>query len=218
MIEKSLYEHLASQEILAACLASYQGRPAVFSQEAPADTDADWCDGIQYGRIVFAVDLQGDPERDVSATLSVDILCKKDEQLPEEIEPIVKGLIDGWFFIGAACTMAAQWKNSSYFTEPTNQVVGCTVAFDLLAFPKLSTGTPDVIERFNEWTAQIEGLHVLNFDKLPACAWKPKGDESAVYWRTMALPDGSGTPTRRSIESPSSSAMSFLQALTGQPL
>jgi len=185
MIEKSLYEHLIAQEELAKHLARYQCRPAVFSQEAPADMDEDWCDGSQYGRIVFAVDLQGDAERDVAATLSVDILCKKDEQVPEEIEPIVKGLIDGYFFAGTTGTMAAQWKNSSYFTEPTNQVVGCTVVFDLLAFPLLTTGSPDVIQRINEWTAQIEGLHVLNFDELPASAWKPDGDESAVYWRLV---------------------------------
>lgn len=186
MIEKSLYEHLTSQEDLAAHLASYLDRPAVFNQEVPADTDPDWGEGSQYGRVVFAVDLQGDPERDVAATLAVDILCQKGEQFPEEIEPIVKSLIDGWFFVGTEGNMAAQWKNSSFFTEPTNQVVGCTVVFDLLAFPMVSTGTPDVIGRFNEWTAQIEGLHVLNFAPLPYSAWKPKGDESAVYWRLVS--------------------------------
>lgn len=185
MIEKSLYEHLTSHEGLAAYLARWNDLPAIFSQEVPADTDEGWCDGVQYGRIVFAVDLQGDPERDVAANLSVDILCKKGEQFPEEIEPMVKEFIDGWFFVGTGGTMAAQWKNSSYFTQPTDQVVGCTVVFDLLAFPMLTTGVPDVIGRINEWTAQIEGLHVLNFDPLPFPAWKPKGDESAVYWRLV---------------------------------
>lgn len=189
MIEKSLYEHLIAQkepqQELADCLACYNCRPAIFSQEAPADADEGWCGGPQYGRIVFAVDLQGDPERDVAATLAVDILCSKDDVLPEEIEPMVKDLIDGWFFSGEGCIMAAQWKNSSYFTEPTNQVAGCTVVFDLLALPLLSTGDPDVIQRINEWTAQIEGLHVLNYDALPASAWKPSGEESAVYWRLV---------------------------------
>lgn len=185
MIEKALREHLIAQESLRPYLATYEQCLAVFNQEAPADNDELWGKGPQYGRIVFAVDLQGDPERNVSATLAVDILCKKDEQFPEEIEPIVRDLIDGYFFSGVNCTMAAQWKNSSYFTEQTDQVSGCTVTFDLLAFPLQSTGDPDVIARINEWTGEIPGLSVINYDELKGTAWRPTAEESAVYWRLV---------------------------------
>lgn len=185
MIEQALYEHLKKQEDLARFLTTYNCAPAIFNQEAPADMDEGWGCGSQYGRVVFAVDLQGDPERCMGGTLAVDILCKENEQVPEDIEPVIRSLIHGWFFSSGTFTVAAQWKNSSYFTEPTDQVTGCTVTFDLLGFPVLTTIAPDVIERVNEWCGAIEGLHVINYDALPDTAWKPTGADSAVYWRLV---------------------------------
>ena len=185
MIEQALYEHLIVQPNLAQYLTTYAGNPAVFNQEAPADNDARWEDGSQYGRVVFAVDIQGDPERTMGGMLAVDIQCKENEQFPEVIEPIIRGLIHGWFFSNGTFTVEAQWKNSSYFTEPTDKVNGCTVTFDLLAFPIMTTGSPDVIARLNEWTAAIDGLHVINYDELPSTAWQPTGTDSAIYWRVV---------------------------------
>lgn len=185
MIEQALYEHLIAQADLAQYLAKYNDKPAVFNQEAPADVDALWGDGPQYGRVVFAVDIQGDPERTMGGTLAVDISCKENEQFPEVIEPIIRSLIHGWFFSSGTFTVEAQWKTSSYFTEPTDHVTGCTVVFDLLAFPLMSTGSPDVIARINEWTGAIDGLHVINYDELPSTAWTPGETDSAVYWRLV---------------------------------
>ena len=185
MIEQALYEHLTAQAALSIFLATYAGKPAIFNQEAPADNDALWGDGPQYGRLVYAVDLQGNPERIMGGTLAVDIMCKENEQFPEQIEPVLRPLIHGWFFSSGTFAVEAQWKNSSYFTEPTDHVTGCTVTFDLLAFPIMTTGSPDVIERINEWSASIDGLHVINYDALPATAWKPEGTESAIYWRLV---------------------------------
>lgn len=197
MIEQALYKHMQAQAALEPYLATYAGKLAVFNQEAPADRDELWGDGPQYGRIVFAVDLQGDPERCMGGTLAVDIMCKEDEQVPEEIEPIIRTLIHGYFFSNGTFTVAAQWKNSSYFTQPADHVIGCTIAFDLLGFPILTTTAPDIIARTNEWTStRFEGLHVINYDVLPETAWKPTGKESAVYWRLVNdnpanwLPDG----------------------------
>lgn len=185
MIETALYQHLIAQADLAQYLTTYNAVPAVFNQEAPADNDPLWGDGPQYGRIVFAVDIKGDPERTMGGTLAVDIQCKENLQFPEVIEPIVRELIHCWFFSSGTFTVEAQWKTSSYFTEPTDKVTGCTIIFDLLAFPIMSTGSPDVIERINAWTNEIEGLHVINYVELPSTAWKPEGTDSAVYWRLV---------------------------------
>lgn len=188
MIEQALWNHLRAQEELLPFLATYADGPAVFMQEAPADNDKKWAPGPQYGRIVFTVDIKGDPARTAGGTLMVDILCQKGQDTPgypEDIEPIIRKLIHGWFFSSGTFAVAAQWDSSDPFTEPKNKVTGCTVSFALLAFPVLTTSGLDVVARLNEWTSQIEGLYVINYDELPADAWKPGPGESAVYWRRL---------------------------------
>lgn len=187
MIEQVLCEHLKSQVDLAECLTTYSGMPAVFNQSAPDDKDELWAKGPQYGRIVFAVDLQGDPERIMGGLLAVDIMCKdaedSEDPVPEDVEPILRNLIHGFFFSKDTFVVSAQWRSSDYFTQPADQVIGCTVTFDLLAFPIITTSAPDIVARFNEWSSHVDNLHVINYDALPEAAWKPSGNESAVYWR-----------------------------------
>lgn len=184
MIEEALLNHLVQQKELTDHLAIYDDEPAIFYQEAPADTKGKW-GRSQYGRIVFVEDIQGVPGRTAGGILAVDILCQKGKQFPEDIEPIIRKLIHGYFFSNGTFTVSAQFKNSNIFTQSTDPVIGCTVAFDLLAFPVLTTTGLDVISRLNEWTSKIEGLYVINHDELPAAVWKPTGDETAVYWRRL---------------------------------
>ena len=182
MIEQALYRHLQEQNVLSPYLATYADKMAIFNQEAPSDQDPYWGQGPQYGRIVFSVDLQGDPERTMGGTLTLDILCKEDEQFPEEIEPILRPLIHGYFFCKQKFVVSAQWKNTLPFTEPKRRITGCTVSFDLLAFP-VSTYAPHVIAQFNEWSSGFKNIHVINHSPLPTEAWKPSNGQSAVYWR-----------------------------------
>lgn len=185
MIEQALHKHLQSQTVLDPYMAFWAGEKAIFNQEAPPDNDDNWGYGSQYGRIVFAEDLQGDPERIMGGTLAVDIMCAEDKQNPDELEPIIRQLIHGYFFTSGAVVVAAQWKNSSFFSQPTDKVIGCTLTFELLGFPILTTYEPDVVDRINEWCAALDNIHVINHDVLPDTAWKPTGDETAVYWRLV---------------------------------
>lgn len=182
MIEQALYKHLQEQDSLRPFLAEYGSQMAIFNQNAPSDKDEAWGEGSQYGRIVYTVDLQGDPERTMGGRMVLDILCQDGEQFPEEIEPILRPLIHGYFFCHERFVVSAQWKNTNPFTEPANQISGCTMIFDLLAFP-VSTYAPHVITQFNEWSSRFEDLHIINRDQLPAAAWKPHDGQSAVYWR-----------------------------------
>lgn len=186
MIEQAVYEHLKAQSELTDHLTTHGGEPAIFHRKAPDDTDPQWGYGSQYGRVVFETDLQGDPERIMGGTLVVDVMCDRNGCHSEELEPVIKRLVHGYFFSNGTFAVAAQWKNSSYFTEKDGEVNGYTINFELLGFPIISTGTPDVIARLNEWTAaNFPNLHVINYDALPSSAWKPTGEESAVYWRLV---------------------------------
>lgn len=194
MIETALLAHLMAQERhLERYLATYCDRMAIFNQEAPADTDTGWEENeSQYGRIVFALDLSDDPERKYSGNLMVDIMCEKDVQEPEELEPLVRSLIDGYFFSTNEITMAAQWSGSNYFTEPTKKIVGVTLTFGLLAFPVQTTTEPDPIALFNKWTRdELETIlnshiRIIGHDILIP-AWKPTADKPAIYWRMSSI-------------------------------
>lgn len=182
MIEQALYQHLQEQESLRPFLAEYDSKMAIFNQSAPSDKDEAWGGESQYGRIVFYVDLSGDPERTMGGRLALDILCQDGEQFPEEIEPILRPLIHGYFFCNQKFVVSAQWRDTKPFTEPANKIAGCTVIFDLLAFP-ISNYAPNVVTQFNEWSSSFENLLVINRDQLPTAAWKPKNGQSAIYWR-----------------------------------
>lgn len=189
MIESALYKHLQAQErLLSPYLAIYGGKMAVFNQEAPADTDSGWETQSQYGRLVFAIDLSEDTERKYSGTMAVDVVCEKGKQLPEEMEPIVRSLIDGYFFSTDEGTMAAQWSGSNYFTDATEKIIGVTLTFGLLAFPNQLTIEPDPVRLLNLWSSTElkeelgSNLHVIGHDTMKN-AWKPTNEAPAIYWR-----------------------------------
>lgn len=191
MIDVALYNHLIDQEeIFRDLLTTYDGLPAIFNQEAPDDQDEKWASGAQYGRIVFAVDMREDPERAASGSLMVDIMCKKGfpSPPPEEIEPVVRKLIDGYFFpTENQGVMATQWKTSNSFSVPDQQIAGVTIVFSILAFPLQSTCTdPEPIFLLNEWTKDLyANSYVIGHDSLPIEAWKPSDACPAIYWRVV---------------------------------
>ena len=189
MIEAALYKHLQSHiDILGPHLAKYAGTMAIFNQEAPDDTDPGWESESQYGRIVYALDLTEDPARKYSGTLAVDVSCEDGQQVPEELEPLVRLLIDGFFFGAEGITIAAQWSASNYFTEPTEKVVGVTLTFGLLAFTPQTTIDPDPIALLNTWTrkelqtALGKEIRIIGYDTMDE-AWKPTDETPAIYWR-----------------------------------
>lgn len=193
MLEQVIYEHLQCCEVLRPYLASYAGHMAIFNQEAPSDTDGKWAECSQYGRIVFALDTREDPERKMNGVLAVDVICEKGKQFPEEIEPILKPLIDGYFFTSEEVTVSAHWESSDLFTEDgANKINGVTLVFRLLAYPKQATTDPDPIEAVNKWSGgelqQVlgHGLYVVGDEALPS-VFRPAEDKPAIYWRISRI-------------------------------
>lgn len=184
MIEQSIYKHLLDA-LSTSGFAQYNGKPAVFGQNAPADTDPAWAAGPQFPRLVFAVNWEHSADRSLGGTMLVDIACQEQGVPPDALEKLIRELLHGWFFTDNGETVAAQWVSSNYFTEPVNKAAGVTLTFALLSFPKM-TISPDVIGRINAWTTeQFPTLAVINTTDLPA-AWKPDENSAAVYWRIVS--------------------------------
>ena len=188
MVEQTIYEHLQGCTELKPFLGTFAGQMAIFNQEAPADTASEWGDS-QYGRIIYAIDTKEDPDRRFGGVLMVDAVCQKGEQYPEDIEPILRAAIDGFFFTQGDMTVSAHWSSSDLFrTMADDKINGVTLTFGLLAYPKQITVAPDPISAMNAWSSnalpQILGrrIHVIGSSTLPK-VFRPTADLPAIYWR-----------------------------------
>lgn len=192
MIEKVLYKHLQSCVELKPFLTEYAGNRAIFNQEAPADTDPLWRPGSQYARIIIELNMTDDPERGIAGSLNVHYYCEKTEQYPEDVEPVIRPLIDGYFFRSGNITLSADWKTSSYFTTPEEKIVGVSLTYNLIAYPKQATMAPDPIALINTWSSTElselldKQLYVIGSDHVPE-VFKPDDDHPAIYWRVTGI-------------------------------
>ena len=186
MLETLILKHLQAQEDIKPYLARYAGLPAIFHQEAQTDTDPRWS-AEQYGRIIFYLNMRDDPAREISGTLTVDLIGKADGYPIEKVERLIKTVIDGYFFTAENQTIAANWNPSDYFTEPTEKTNGVTLIFDLLAFPHQATVEPDPILLINKFTKEfMPDSYVIGMDDTPEI-FKPDNENPEIYWRQTAI-------------------------------
>ena len=177
-----IFQRLISDTGLTEKLTTYRDAPAVFYQNAPVDTDARW-GTPQYPRIIFLVEMQDDPERNVSGQMAVEIQCTGRTCEPEEIESAVLDLLDNVFFTDdRQVTTAVTWRNTDAFDEP-GDVMGMVVWFDIIEFPVQSTYTdPDPILSLQDWTKRFYPNILRLGQDLPEI-YLPAEEQPAVYWR-----------------------------------
>lgn len=184
MIEQVLTDYLRGNANLAALLTTYQNVPAAFYQKAPDDQDPGWGKGQQYGRVIYALDMTGDPERDMSGLLAVDVQCRE-PQAPEDVEPTIRSMLDGRFVVSGDTTLSIAWRASNYFTEPTDAVAGVTVSFDLLEYPvqRIVNG-PDPIKLLGDYVKdQYPAAVVIGHDTLKDSVIAPTNTVPFIYCR-----------------------------------
>lgn len=187
MIGEVLFGHLQAQESLSALLARHDGQAAIFNKESAADQDGGWGTG-QYPRVAYSVDMTSDPERDISGMLTVDIICENRKQQPGDIEPILKSLIDGYFFTSGRETIRASWEASNEFTKAEENVSGVTLSFSLLLFPGQSSGNPDAVELVNKVSKEkYPDAYIVAYDAPQEAAWRPTDLRPALYWRLSSI-------------------------------
>lgn len=190
MIEIPLGDYLCNNEQLSELLSSYGGQPAIFHQIAPKDDDETWDSENHYARIVFDIDKTADDERKAAGTLYMDVMSSDKSTEPEDIEAVLKGLIDGFFFVSDGMTYAAKWVSTDGFkTEPNNKVFGCSLTFSLLAFPVQITSDPDTVELMNTWTASfLPEAIIINVTETDS-VFTPTDEKPVVYWSHRGMSD-----------------------------
>lgn len=193
MVE-AVFKRLSENADLGEKLTVYNGTPAVFYQSSPDDTDPGWGEN-QYPRLIFALEMQGDPERHTSGRLTVDAMTVKNSCEPEDLDQIIRELLGGVFFTGAdKTTYAVMWDRSDLFDEyepgkgtAARGILGMTSAFDVVEFPVQLTTDPDPVQAMHLWSKEaLNGILVIGCDALPP-VWKPTGGKAAIYWRVGSV-------------------------------
>lgn len=183
-----IFDRLITSRALAALLARYDHRSAVFYQQAKADGDVLWGD-VQYPRLDYTIDMQENPSRNTSGVLTVNIWCDAEiGEEPEAIEKVVRELLHAAFVQTDEYPFCFAWVRSDAFEgtvdrEKGIQTMGITLLFDIMACPCQCTMHPDPIKAMNQWTRLVlpEAI-VLGADSING--WMmPTREQPVVYWR-----------------------------------
>ena len=193
MLEQVICGHLQSSEALAAKLASYDGRPAVFDYKEPAADDPKWQGEARYGRIVFSLQIRDDPRRNRCGGLEVDVLSEKDTQSYKDMEPIVRNCLDGYFFVSEDRMISLRWMGRVKGGEsPPAPGEGVRMIFRVYAYPVKAPSAVNPAALMGSWCRGYmerigrQAYFVGTGQSLPA-AFKPTKEKPAIYWRLAKL-------------------------------
>lgn len=190
-LEELIYKRFADSKKFAGLLASFDGRPAVFSTDPPDEKQEGWGGGRRYPAIVYHFDLQANEERNSAGTLSVSLLCLNTEDaVPEELEPMVRECLrdvilkpeDGDPYCFA-------WARTDAFTVEAGNamVVGSEMRFDILEYPSQETSDPDPIMAANR---HLKGLYpeclVMGYDIMDEVT-KATAERPVIYCRLVSM-------------------------------
>ena len=155
-MEQLIKRRLAEDAELVSQLASFGMKPAIFYGKAPADVDS-W--EISYPYIILTADKFSDAQHGVAGLLTVDIICSSMSTKPEDIEPLVRLLLEGVFFKGEE-VFILQWQKSELFQEQNAEklalIIGMTMTFEIRELPNGITATPDPIQALQLWAQHWE--------------------------------------------------------------
>ncbi|MEG2621922.1 MAG: hypothetical protein RSC06_03390 [Clostridia bacterium] len=183
-----LYQRLIGSTALAALLATYNGRAAVFYQRAAPSDDLKWGD-CQYPRIDYNVDMQENPARNTSGVLTINIWCDTQHGAePEDIDYRLRDLLHAVFAQADDYPYCFSWVRSDAFEirtdkEQTVRTIGVTLIFDIMAYPSQCSMYPDPVKAMNRWTKDVlPTAIVIGAD--PINGWiVPTRESPVVYWR-----------------------------------
>lgn len=198
-LAERILQCLSEDGQIAAQLAAYKGKPAVFYRTAPEDGSPGWDSQEHYPRIAFQVDLQVSQERKDAGTVRVSLLCKETGTSPEEIEPLIRACM------GALIIQTDQnppycisWAKTGDLVKPEGSsagIIGLEMNFDIFSCPEQETTDPDPVTALNWYIKRkIPQAFVLGVDHLEHVR-KAQAQSPVFYSRLESMEKGQVTNT-----------------------
>lgn len=189
-----IYKYLNSLDI--AGLATHDGSPAIFNDQAPDDSDSGW-KGSQYGRIIYGLNLKDDPERKVSGTMQIAVaylFTLEGHNNLLKAKKALKKAFEGVFLTDEETTISLVWRKTESFQETIEgqndvEVCGAVMTFDAYAFPKHSYLPLDAVGSLAKHIDDKWNVTVINNTELDEI-WKPDDEEVVVYTRLDSMQPG----------------------------
>lgn len=188
-LHEMLFQRLVTSPTLADKMASFDGRAAIFHQQAPSADNPKWGKNPQYPRLDYNIDLLENPARNTAGTLMINAWCDLAHgATPEEVEYTLRDLLHATFAQTEEYAFCFAWVRSDAFEataqkEETTRIIGVTLIFDIMACPSQYTMQPDPIRALNLWTKQVlPEATVIGENEIEG--WLiPTRDRPVVYWR-----------------------------------
>lgn len=200
ILEELIYKRFISSGELVKCLATFSGKPAVFSPEQPDDSQEGWGGSTQYPKVLYNFDMQANEERKSAGILSVSLLCQNTtDVMPEDIEPIVrKCLMDVILKPERGTPYCFTWARTDAFTideKKGNITIGSEVRFDILEYPSQETSDPDPIMAVNRYIKKLyPGCLIMGYDRMEEIT-EAATEHPVIYCRLISSEKSKETNT-----------------------
>ena len=141
-----LYKRLCRYPGVKENMAEYEGEPAVFAIEFPADQQAGWGGKSQYPRICYRFDMQVNQKRSSAGVLRTAIYTMKDLHVMNTMEGLVRGCLkDVLMKPSGQAPFCVSWASSEDYQMEGPGVMCREVSFDILEYPDQETTDPDPV-------------------------------------------------------------------------
>lgn len=187
--QELVYNAICSEEALTDTLATFREKPAVFYIAAPSDKATGWSK-TQYPRIDYTMDNQANPERGTDGNLIINLWCDDSGPFPEDIEPIIKEILDGLLIQpDDSAAQAFKWQGTAGFDagDLAAGVTGATLVFDVYGLPRYETTEPDPILGIWDFLKRIHPGAMIIADKRMEAPAKPTDEVPFFYVRIEGL-------------------------------
>lgn len=186
MIEDLIYKAISQIPLIAQQAAQYNHKAGVFYQQIPNDKDSLWNTPLMFPRVVYHTDWRYNGERKTDGNLYVDVYCLNESTVaPEDFAKSIMDSLDNLFLTKDGNTYCLLWMRSNHFevTGKEPLVLGTTISFDIIAFPKQTNVIPSPVWGLNRFIKEMQpDCKIIGYDTIPEVL-RASSDSPLIYVR-----------------------------------